>query len=287
MPRSSVASTSTGPDDVRAARRGRAPRATTRRAGAPTGRTRESPIESTRPRTTRAYEGQATITIASTALRSPRPSDAVTTIARMIAGNAKTRSVDAHHDAVRRARGSSRRSRRAMPPIMAASATSSSASGIEMPRAVDHAAEHVAAELVGAERGGRRDGGCERRERPARAGRTARSAARRPRRAATPIAITAPTIASGCRQARPHAGRGRRTADGSGRRRPRSRDPDPRVDHPVEHVDDEVDRRCRRRATNRLDARDRGHVERRSALVVGVLADPGPGEDRSRRARRR
>jgi hypothetical protein len=53
----------------------------------------ESPIESTSPRTMRAYAGHATITIASTAFRSPRPRTAVTTIARMIAGKAKTRSV--------------------------------------------------------------------------------------------------------------------------------------------------------------------------------------------------
>ena len=91
MPRSSVASTRTGPATLGSTSRKSADRDET-----PSRRDdctySESPIESTRPRTTRAYEGHETITIASTALRTPRPSTAVTTIARMIAGNAKTRS---------------------------------------------------------------------------------------------------------------------------------------------------------------------------------------------------
>ena len=90
--RSSVASTNTGPGDVRQARRGRA----SLRLDAPSSRAdwtySESPTERTSPRTTRAYDGQATTTIASAAFASPRPSTAATTIARMIAGNAKTRS---------------------------------------------------------------------------------------------------------------------------------------------------------------------------------------------------
>src|SRR5207247_620188 len=49
-------------------------------------------VKIARPRTTRAYDGHATTTMASAALRSPRPSTAATTIARMIGGNAKTRS---------------------------------------------------------------------------------------------------------------------------------------------------------------------------------------------------
>ena len=48
---------------------------------------------STSPRTTRAYGGHATITIASAAFWRPRPSTAATTIARMIGGKANTRSV--------------------------------------------------------------------------------------------------------------------------------------------------------------------------------------------------
>ena len=47
----------------------------------------------TRLRTTRAYDGQATMMMASTALRSPGPSAATTAIARMIGGKAKTRSL--------------------------------------------------------------------------------------------------------------------------------------------------------------------------------------------------
>ena len=110
----------------------------------------ESPIESTRPRTTRAYAGQATMTIASTAFRSPRPSTAVTTIARMIAGNAKTRSVTPHHDAVRHAAE--------VAGDRAEQAADRGGEGHEQDRerdrdarAIDDAAEHVAAELVGAE----------------------------------------------------------------------------------------------------------------------------------------
>ena len=41
----------------------------------------------------RAYGGHATITIAIAAFCRPRPSTAATTIARMIGGNANTRSV--------------------------------------------------------------------------------------------------------------------------------------------------------------------------------------------------
>src|SRR5205085_11574649 len=51
-----------------------------------------SATESTSPRTTRAYEGQATTTIASAAFCKPRPRTAATTIASTIGGNAKTRS---------------------------------------------------------------------------------------------------------------------------------------------------------------------------------------------------
>jgi hypothetical protein len=90
--RSSVASTTTGPATF-----GRMSRTSARRDDEPSSRdawtNSESPSESTSPRTTRAYAGQATITMASTAFRMFGPSDAVTTIARMIAGKAKTRSV--------------------------------------------------------------------------------------------------------------------------------------------------------------------------------------------------
>ena len=89
--RSSVARTSTGPATF-----GSTSRNSARRAGAPSNRAdctnSESPTDSTSPRTTRAYDGQATTTIASAAFRSPRPSTAATTIARMIGGKAKTRS---------------------------------------------------------------------------------------------------------------------------------------------------------------------------------------------------
>src|SRR6478672_5585446 len=89
--RSSVASTSTGPATF-----GNTSRKSVRRAEEPSRRAdstySESPTDSTRPRTTRAYEGQATTTIASAAFRSPRPRTAATTMARMIAGNAKKRS---------------------------------------------------------------------------------------------------------------------------------------------------------------------------------------------------
>ena len=91
VPRSSVARTSTPP-----AMFGSTSRNSARRAETPRSREdctySESPIDRTRPRTTREYAGQATITMARTALRRPRPRTAVTTIARMIAGNAKTRS---------------------------------------------------------------------------------------------------------------------------------------------------------------------------------------------------
>src|SRR4029077_15250833 len=70
--RSSVASTITGPATF-----GRTSRNNARRAGVPISRAdctnSESPTESTRPRTTRAYDGQATTTIASAAFCSPRP----------------------------------------------------------------------------------------------------------------------------------------------------------------------------------------------------------------------
>ena len=89
--RSSVASTITGPATF-----GRTSRNNARRAGVPSSRAdctnSESPTESTSPRTTRAYDGHATTTIASAAFCSPRPSTAATTIARMIGGNAKKRS---------------------------------------------------------------------------------------------------------------------------------------------------------------------------------------------------
>jgi len=92
LARSSVASTTTGP-----ARFGRTSWSNVRLDDEPSSRdawtNSASPSERTRPRTTRAYVGHATITIASTALRMFGPSEAVTTIARMIAGNAKTRSV--------------------------------------------------------------------------------------------------------------------------------------------------------------------------------------------------
>ena len=48
----------------------------------------------------RAYDGHATTTIASAALKRPRPRTAATTIARMIGGKANTRSVEPHEDAV-------------------------------------------------------------------------------------------------------------------------------------------------------------------------------------------
>ena len=150
MPTSSVASTSTGPDDVRQhLAHERAPG-----RGAEQPRVAqtysESPTDRTRLRTTRAYDGQATITSARTALVSPRPSAAVTTIARMIAGNAKTRSA----------------SRMTAPSAHAAEVAGERAEDAadrrgehdeEQPerqrdaRAVDDAREHVAAELVRAE----------------------------------------------------------------------------------------------------------------------------------------
>src|SRR5262249_31664446 len=80
-----VISTSTGP-----AMFGSTSLNSVRRADAPSSRAdwtySDSPTESTRLRTTRAYDGHATITIASAAFRSPRPSTAVTTIARMMGG---------------------------------------------------------------------------------------------------------------------------------------------------------------------------------------------------------
>ena len=92
-----VADVERGEHEHRARRRSAARRARARAAtDAPSSRDAqtysESPTERTRLRTTRAYDGHATITSASTAFVSPRPSAAVTTIARMIAGNAKTRS---------------------------------------------------------------------------------------------------------------------------------------------------------------------------------------------------
>src|SRR5439155_14090747 len=88
--RSSVASTKSGPATF-----GNTSRKSVRRLDAPRRRAActysDSPTESTRPRATRAYDGQATTTIASAALKRPRPSTAATTIARMIGGNANTR----------------------------------------------------------------------------------------------------------------------------------------------------------------------------------------------------
>ena len=92
----------------------------------------------------------ATITSASTAFCRPGPSAAVTTIARMMAGKAKTRSRCAS-PCRRRARGSSRRSRRAS----RRSPTEHDEHERErqrQARAVVDAREDVAAELVRAER---------------------------------------------------------------------------------------------------------------------------------------
>src|SRR5207253_3098539 len=80
--RSSVASTSTGPATF-----GSTSRKSARRAEEPSNRAdwtySESPTESTSPRTTRAYDGHATTTIASAAVWRPRPSTAATAIARV------------------------------------------------------------------------------------------------------------------------------------------------------------------------------------------------------------
>ena len=88
---SSVARTNTGPATF-----GRMSRRRVRLLDAPSSRAdwtySESPTERTSPRTTREYDGQATMTIASAAFCRPRPSTAATTIARMIGGNANTRS---------------------------------------------------------------------------------------------------------------------------------------------------------------------------------------------------
>ena len=98
----------------------------------------------------RAYGGHATITIAIAAFLRPRPSTAATTIARMIGGNANTRSVPRMQSAVERAaevagdRADDRADRRG-------ERDDEERERQRHPGAVDHAAEDVAAELVGAE----------------------------------------------------------------------------------------------------------------------------------------
>ena len=167
-----------------AGRRGRARAGATRRAAAPTART-----PSRRPRA-RARARRARTTARrrrrsrAPRSRSPRPSTAATTIARMIGGNAKTRSATRMSDAVDEpaevAGDRADRRRRST----AASATSRSAIGSDDARAVDHAAEDVAPELVGAEQvvaATATATGVN----SARAGRTARSAARRSRSRST------------------------------------------------------------------------------------------------------
>src|SRR4051794_13373523 len=89
--RSSVARTKIGPATFGSTSRNRVFRLVAPRSRAACTYS-ESPTLMTRPRETRAYEGHATTTIASAALKSPRPSTAATTIARMIGGNANTRS---------------------------------------------------------------------------------------------------------------------------------------------------------------------------------------------------
>ncbi len=130
MPMSRVASTSSGPrtfgsTSIRSDRQAEKP------SNCPLSTNSRERIPMTRPRVTRAYEGQATTSTASTAFCRLAPRAAATTIARMTVGKAKTRSatrmtVSSTHRPKNPAQAPS------IPPTSRDRATSSRASGMEI-----------------------------------------------------------------------------------------------------------------------------------------------------------